>query len=210
MIQDKKEIIILTKSSKYGGLCVAGVDNNTGEWIRLVTKDRGQINRKIMSYEDGRSVAILDCVTVHTLGTAATSIQPENVYLDTSKHIEKIKTISMRELLEIHNLENHKTILGNNSHVIMSNVNMIGHSLEIVRVQNAILYEVIGSNGNCKAKLEFNYNNMFYQNMSVTDPEYFGVKNGTKLGEVILVISLPDDEYSKNHGYFKFIAKIFK
>lgn len=36
MVYGKREIIVLTKSSKYGGLCVAGVDYNTGHWVRLV------------------------------------------------------------------------------------------------------------------------------------------------------------------------------
>lgn len=87
----EKQVIILTKSAKYGGLCVAGVDFITGEWIRLVTRGGGQITRNIMRYQDGSSVEILDCVRVNILGSAATSIQPENVYLDTSKNIIKIK-----------------------------------------------------------------------------------------------------------------------
>lgn len=37
----KREVAILTKSSKFGGYCVAGVDINTGEWVRFVrTKPR--------------------------------------------------------------------------------------------------------------------------------------------------------------------------
>lgn len=39
----EKEIIILTKSAKYGGLCVAGVDFKTGEWVRLVKKGGGRL-----------------------------------------------------------------------------------------------------------------------------------------------------------------------
>lgn len=209
MIQDKKEIVILTKSIKYGGLCVAGIDYNTGEWIRLVRKDGGQVNNRIMSYENGSSVEILDCVRVHTIGSAATIIQPENVYLDTTKCIEKVKTVSMKKLLEIHKLENHQTLFGNKSHVVHSNINKIGHSLEIVKVQNTILYEVMSPQGYNKAKLDFYYNNNFYENISVTDPEYFHVPDGTKLGEVILVLSIPDDEWSAKNGYFKYVAKIF-
>ena len=33
----KKEVAILTKSSKYKGYCVAGIDVNTGEWVRFVS-----------------------------------------------------------------------------------------------------------------------------------------------------------------------------
>lgn len=35
----KREVAILTKSSKFGGFCVAGVDINTGEWVRFVSND---------------------------------------------------------------------------------------------------------------------------------------------------------------------------
>lgn len=210
MINDKKEIIILTKSSKYGGLCVTGVDYNTGEWIRLVKKDGSQISMKDMRYADGSKIEILDCILAHTLGQAATPVQPENVYLNTTKNIEKIKKVSLKELIGIHGLENNRTLLGNNLHVIRSDVDKIGHSLELVKVKDAVLNRVMGSNGYLKSKLSFYYNNLFYKNMSVTDPDYYDIRDGTRLGNVILVISIPDDEYSKIHGYFKFVAKIFR
>ena len=34
-----KQICILTKSYKHGGYCVAGIDVNNNEWIRLVNSD---------------------------------------------------------------------------------------------------------------------------------------------------------------------------
>ena len=210
MVCGKREIVILTKSSKYGGLCVAGVDFNTGDWIRLENKGGGQITNNIMRYSDGSYVRILDCVSVYFLGPAATPIQPENVYIDTSKGFEKVKRISIEELLKIHNLENHKNILGNYSHVIRHNVENVGHSLELIKVQNTILHRVMGSNGYFKSKLDFYYNNSHYMNMSVTDPDYFYAEDGTRLGDLIIVVSIPDDDYSKQNGYFKFVAKIFK
>jgi len=91
----------------------------------------------------------------------------------------------------------------------MHNVENVDHSLELIKVQNAILHRVMGSNGYYKTKLDFVYNNLHYHNMSVTDPDYFKIEDGTRLGEAILVISIPDDDYSKIHGYFKFVAKIF-
>lgn len=91
MISGKRKIVILTKSSKYGGLCVAGVDFKTGDWIRLVRNNGGQITNNIMKYKDGLSVNVLDCVTAHILGSAATLIQPENVYLDTNRGFEKVE-----------------------------------------------------------------------------------------------------------------------
>ncbi|MGD9567065.1 MAG: hypothetical protein AB7V48_01885 [Sedimentibacter sp.] len=205
----ERNIVILTESSKDGGLCVAGVDFNTGKWIRLVKNDGEQITRNIMKYADGSSVEILDCVRVNTIGSAATPIQSENVYLNTATNIKRIKKISLRELLTIHNLENHRNILGSYNHVIRSNAEGVGHSLELVKVNNAVLHRVPGSNGYDKSKLEFDYNNTHYNNMSVTDPDYYYVEDGTSFGDAILVISLANNNY-KDFGYFKIIAKIFR
>lgn len=33
----RKKVILLTKSLKNGGYCVAGIDYYTGQWIRLVS-----------------------------------------------------------------------------------------------------------------------------------------------------------------------------
>lgn len=205
----EREIVVLTESSKDGGLCVAGVDYNTGEWVRFVKKDGKPITKAIMQYADRRSVEILDCIRVHTIGSAATPIQPENVYLNTAIRIKRIKKISLRELLRIHNLENHRNILGSYNHVIKSNAERVGHSLELIKVQNTILYKVPGPKGYNKSKLEFDYNNVHYTNMSITDPDYYYVEDGTSLGDAILIISLANINY-KDYGYFKFVAKIFR
>lgn len=60
------------------------------------------------------------------------------------------------------------------------------------------------------SKLDFHYNNAHYTNMSITDPDYFNVEDRTRLGELIIVVSIPDDDYSKNYGYYKFVAKIYR
>lgn len=96
----------------------------------------------------------------------------------------------MRELLKIHNLENHRNILGSNTHVIRADAERVGHSLELVKVNNTVLRRVQGSKGYDKSKLEFDYNNTHYYNMSVTDSDYFYIEDGTSLGDAILVISL--------------------
>ena len=36
---ERKTLIILTKSSKYHGNCVTGIDTENGKWIRLMTHD---------------------------------------------------------------------------------------------------------------------------------------------------------------------------
>lgn len=204
---NKMQVIIMTKSIKYGGLCIAGFECETGNWVRLVSNQT--ITNRNFVYGDKSIINILDKIEINILGSAATDIHKEDVYVDLTKPIIKLSAFSLRQALNIHSLENSQYVLGNNKHVIYQNPSYIGHSLEIVKVSNAVLYEVEGPHG-IKAKLDFSYNGNYYENLSITDPEYFGMQNRTKLGEVIIVVSIPDDEWSKNNGYFKFVAKIFK
>lgn len=203
----KMQVVIMTKSIKYGGLCIAGFECKTGNWVRLVN-DQAITNRNFV-YNDKSAINVLDKIEINILGSAATDIHKEDIYIDLTKPIIKLSSLSLSQALDIHDLENNQYVLGNNKHAIYKDPSYIGHSLEIVKVNNATLYEVEGPSG-VKAKLDFVYNGTYYENLSITDPEYFGVQNGTKLGELIIVVSIPDDEWSKNNGYFKFIAKIFR
>ena len=38
----EKRIIIMTESSKFSGKCVAGIDVDSGEWVRLVSDEIGR------------------------------------------------------------------------------------------------------------------------------------------------------------------------
>ena len=59
----KKQICILTKSYKHGGYCVAGVDIETKEWIRLVNSDNPSTDeiRKEQMILNGK---VIDCLDV--------------------------------------------------------------------------------------------------------------------------------------------------
>ena len=49
------EMVVLTKSAKNGGHCVAGIDVDTGNWVRLVSNDlntHGALSDQDMQYQD--------------------------------------------------------------------------------------------------------------------------------------------------------------
>ena len=51
-----REVAILTMSSKNHGFCVAGIDLDNGEWIRLVSDDvdtHGALRKEDVRYSDG-------------------------------------------------------------------------------------------------------------------------------------------------------------
>lgn len=84
------ELAVLTKSSKFSGYCVAGIDYESGKWIRLVTEDsesHGAVGAEDLTYENGEECQILDVVNVPITGIGQDILQPENVLMDTSKHL---------------------------------------------------------------------------------------------------------------------------
>lgn len=53
----KITFLVLTKSSKYSGYCVAGIDCKSGNWIRLITEDlqsHGAVGAEDLIYKNGR------------------------------------------------------------------------------------------------------------------------------------------------------------
>lgn len=63
----KMRFIMLTKSSKNGKYCVAGIDAASGEWIRLVTDDKATddaVADDDLECTNGRIAEILDEIEV--------------------------------------------------------------------------------------------------------------------------------------------------
>lgn len=54
----EKDIIILTKSFEKSGYCIAGIDYETGEWIRLVSSDifnEGAVPKEQLTLDNGKN-----------------------------------------------------------------------------------------------------------------------------------------------------------
>src|SRR5660397_219325 len=101
----KKEIIILTKSIKRGGYCVAGIAANNGEWIRIISDDvptEHAVLDSHMTYSDGTSIEVFDIVQIDFIEKVATPIQPENWLFNEDVQWEKVGKSSLREVLELH------------------------------------------------------------------------------------------------------------
>lgn len=207
-MKERKEIAILTKSSKNRGYCVAGIDLETGEWIRLVSDDvgsHGALFEGHMRYVNGGICQILDIVSVPVLGPAPGIYQPENVLIDSAEQWEKLGVISIDEVLQLHPAEYHNYLLGNEySYITDAKIDTVGHSLILVEVSDL----VITHPGEHQTKASFRYNFDTYMNMSVTDQEFYDVPNGKKYSSAILVMSLPEVPYNERY-FYKFVAKIF-
>lgn len=204
----QKDIVILTASDKNGAYCVAGIDIDTGSWIRIVSQDEetdGALTLEDLTYKNGERCKVLDCVTVPIIKRCGNEIQPENHLLDRSCYLEKIGKCGLEDVLRIHSPEMYNYILGKNvaQYVTAPHVeNAGGISLVLVKVDNLRVY----NNEDGKTRADFDYNFENYKKFPVTDREYYDKDELIK--SAYLVISLTGR--AKYEKYFKCIAKIYK
>jgi len=204
------EFLILTKSARFGGNCVVGLDLQTKRLIRLVTnneKIKNSLSDYNMMYKNGVLAIPTDIVRIKILSQVPTNVQSENVLLDCSYMWEKVKNATLKDILPF--ISHDDFIFNNNlAYLTESNIEESKKSIMLIKVKNVILHtqDILYNNGEVKekTKINFTYNSRQYVNLSVTDRDYFG-KN-SHLDEALLVVSLPAESY--NGYYYKFVSKI--
>lgn len=203
-------MVVLTKSSKYGKNCVAGINLASGGWVRLVTNDEsshGAVSDEDLICEDGKSVQVLDVIDAPILEACNTEIQPENVLLDLDTYIDIVGKMTIEEVLSIHPLEARDNILGNiYSYITEARVGSVGYSLTIVEVDDLEIVQEENLDGKIKTKVNFKYNDTQYEDISVTDKDFYSVENGTQYDNAILVVSIGTPYNGK---YYKFVSAIY-
>lgn len=199
------DMILLTKSAKYGKYCTAGIGAHSGRWVRLVTEDavsRGALGERDMLCRGGGPAAVLDLVCVPIIGRRPGGHQPENVLIDQSRPWIKLGTATLDLVCRLHPPESRKYLLGSKLPFLTEEW-MPGFSLTLVEVTGLRVY----LNDKRKLKCSFTYNQREYKGVAMTDPDFFHCANEVTFENALLVVSLPDLPYEGK--YFKFVAKIF-
>lgn len=204
------KIVILTKSAMHKGFCVAGIDIDSGTWVRLVSDKNGSpLNAYYTAYcNTNGECRPLNVVSVNIIANVPIHNQRENCQISAESMYKLGTCENIHQVLQFHQAENHQYIFGNALKRLTEN-NMQGfnfnHSLILVYVHDLIFT----TSDYGKNKANFIYNGIQYKYMSVTDPEYFAEKiaDGTKFRNAYLVVSMPKDSFQGY--YYKFIAKIF-
>lgn len=204
-----RSIIILTKSSKHSGYCVAGIDSETGQFLRIVSsRPEKHLFANDMKYKDNSIAQILDIAKVPIINSVPSRHQQENVLVNSDIIWEKLDKSTLCNIQEKHPPEKHQNIFGNTySYITKPKVIKLNYSLILIIVKDLTLVKSTNNKGEHKIKATFIYNEVENKNISVTDPEYYNIASDMKFLEAILIISLPENPY--NDKYYKFIAKIF-
>lgn len=172
-----KQIVVLSKSWKSGGYCVAGREVlpgfNFGSWIRPVSL-QGGIGDSDMRLNGGNIPCLLDIVEIPFERTLPISGQPENHLIAAGERWKRVGAIQPCQLPEL--AENPGTLWGNAhdyvNHVVITWNLPGGQSLYLIKPTQLSLICYF-SYGKKRVKAQFQYNGLSYA-LQVTDPEIYG------------------------------------
>ena len=209
------QLLILAESYKFDGLCIAGIDYNTKEYVRIGHKhdeECGSINKNEIFLNENEYVGLLDVVDVTVEKMNPNGCHTEDYNLISFN--KKIKSIDLNELEEIYSSMSHKNFIFLNNYYKLKpeEGNTYDKSLVLCKVSKFEI-EYVLANGKSKAVANFIYNNRYYSNMTVTDIIACGYpfKTGKKTvsgANAFIMVSLPNDDWPKEHGYFKYVSGI--
>ena len=199
-----KDIVILTKSKKYGKYCVAGIDIKEKEWVRLVSSNEeidGALDDIDMFLQDGRCAEPLDLVRVPIAKTIPSECQIENNLIEYRKRWCKLGEMTIKDVVEMFPPIDFPYVFFD-SNRYLSDLENANHSLELAEVEDLRIY----NNAFDKRKADFQYNSISYSEISVTDLDYLGFEE-EYFKKAYVVVSIPNKDY--DGLYYKFVAKIF-
>ena len=99
-----RKLVILAESAKYNNFCVAGVDIDTGEWIRPIS-EAAEIEEAVplddLKYPDGSRAELLDVVEIKFSDrTVNNPIQPENFFYNPKYFWQKVGRVTLQEVID--------------------------------------------------------------------------------------------------------------
>jgi hypothetical protein len=204
----RKEIVLMTKSLKDRGYCVAGIDLQTKQWIRLVSSTDGDaIEKEVL---DNDKIQELDTIKVEVIKPTPHKCHTEDWLLDLTAPIIKTGSLSLDQVIKLRPLDNNATLYGNTKGELTADeIKLQKHSLEMVSVSNVIFDTAMKGDGRNHHHITFNYNGSKHD-CSLTDPKVRNEKlDGFPIPKAYLIVSIPKDPYGENETYKKFVAKIF-
>lgn len=210
----EKKIIILTKSKKHSGYCVAGIDYETGEWIRLVSSDletEGAVPWEDLQCSNGETLEVYDIIMCRLLRKCGTIVQPENCLYDETVKWKKVGKSNLDEVIKIHGYDSVEYVFENEDTKLPADWIFSGNpSLCLLKVKDASIW--VKTFEDKKISLNFTYDDVQYKYMSISQIDllnYYRNKTDDSypLGTVTVVFSLTD-KYYWNGKYYKVVAQI--
>lgn len=213
----RRKMLLLTKSKKNHGYCIAGIDTLTGEWVRLSKEGESSFPKQDFKYSNGAEPEILDCIDFDAIRKGDNAYHPEDIIVDSSSLCRSscdYRTIISNRLRFDYN--NQKAVYYNRHPKLIDSMlprdfKNNPYSLMIIEPENA---ELRMENGNCRAN--FSWKGIDYYDFRVTDIDIKSKmiessRNNVMLDDVYFVISLGEAfeiEADSIKDYYKLVAAI--
>jgi len=189
----KKDILLLAKSKKYNGYCVAGIDIDSGEWLRLKVRGRDSVPKLMFRYNNSNEPKLLDTICVDVVQEhVGEEYHPEDVLMSGAIEHKKVNNVSLLYDRVKADYEIHDTIYYNRSGCIMDEmVSRIPkedrYSLIIVE-PTVIKFYVLHTGKLC---VTFSYKGKVYGDIRVTDERILAQFSRLKYGDEAVIYSRP-------------------
>ena len=182
-----REIVILANSRKYGGRCIAGIDIDTHDWVRVINNpliqrdDPSVFMQDDLQYYYGSAFGpqLGDVVKIGFQEKCPLPHQPENELIDRKKwdHTGKMGYSSLRDFTDADtgDLIRYCGDTSDNISDAMIQANPLRESLAFIHLtqdtNNTSIAEEENSAGKMKTRLSFRYEGYDYD-LVVTDETY--------------------------------------
>jgi len=214
-----RKLIILATSAKFNNYCVAGVDFDSGAWVRPISEQE-ELDEAVplddLEYPDGSKVELLDVAEIKFSDrTADNPIQPENFFYNQKYFWQKVGRVTLQEVIDWRGFDSRDKIFYNDNRSIFG-ADVIKfaerESLLLLPVQN--LFISVEETDHKKFFADFDYQGKNFQRFSVGDiavrkkfAESGAGKHFFKKSAAV-VFSLTNPYY-KNAECYKMLAQIF-
>lgn len=216
------KFLILAVSYKYGGLCVAGLNLDTLEYVRIGYSNGHECAAipawKFRCQTEGGEIQlnVLDVIDIDVVKMVKNGCQTENYCLKKINNYDG--SLAVADIDAIYrNLKKNSCIFINISdHVDIEYISNLDYSLQFVKVENFTVTPYVDIKGNQKLQATFNYNGRKYYNIRVTDsvfsayPSCYGdVQKVCSQQNAYIMVSLPYDAWSIDFGkFYKYVSGI--
>ena len=210
----EKTIIIMTKSFKRYNYCIAGIDVETGEWIRVVSDDRtieGAVPVEDAVDENENPIEIFDVVTISFIRPQPLPEQNENWLYDRSRPWIKQRSVNLQYVINQYGTDTCQYVFNNDARFLERD-ELTGQSLLLLKISSPKVMVKTFPNQK-KVSLNFQYNNESYAFFSISDIEVYNeykIKDdGTyPLGDECYAVFSLTRPYTDNRCY-KMVASIY-
>ena len=214
------KLVILAVSAKHNNYCVAGVDIDSGKWIRPIS-ERAELEEAVpledLKYPDGSHVELLDVVEIKFSDRSVDNpIQPENFFYNQKYFWQKVGRVTLQEVIDKRGYDLRDKIFYNNERSIFGvDVEKISarESLLLLPVENLFI-AVEQDKEHKKFFADFEYRGKKYFRFSVGDKAVRKKYETNGAGKYLLkasasVVFSLTNPFRANYQCYKMLAQIF-